>query len=92
MHAPPLWDNHWEGIELAAHAGWRWIVLDQLSNFRLVGMPPGPDGEWSWEFGWYNRDRCEHGAYDAECQTVGCPAWRPTAVLSGTTTVPGGHA
>jgi hypothetical protein len=122
LHETPIWDDHWAADELAADGEFRYVLLSQGFNLRLVMILAGDitGYEWGWCFprdpevarralaawdpqtqdeptGWHkrptgqlarraphrdrapdhNRPRCAHGAYSAQCHSIGCGHWKP---------------
>ncbi|GAA2946377.1 MULTISPECIES: hypothetical protein [Streptomyces] len=57
LHPTPILDPHWEGYELAADDAHRYVWIWQGFNIRLLAIPKGNDGNWSYDHGWcYPRD------------------------------------
>lgn len=72
LHRQHVYDEHWEGEEIAREAGYRWIVLPMLFNVRLIAAPEGPEGDLGYDYGWcYPLDadiRAAVAGFDPETQ------------------------
>ncbi|MEU1071875.1 MULTISPECIES: hypothetical protein [unclassified Streptomyces] len=56
-HPEPIYDDHWEGYELAADDGHRYLWLWQGFNIRLIAVPREETGSFGYDHGWcYPRD------------------------------------
>lgn len=56
-HPQPVWDEHWQGYELATDATHRYLWLWQGFNIRLIAVPRDESGWGGYDHGWcYPRD------------------------------------
>lgn len=51
-HPEPIWDDHWQGFELAADGSHRFVWLWQGFNIRLIAVPCGEAGTWGYDDAW----------------------------------------
>lgn len=73
LRTPPPYDEHWQGLELAADATHRYLVIEQGWNLRLIAVPDGEEGAYAYDFAWcYPRDHtvvaASVAAWDSERQ------------------------
>lgn len=45
---PPVWDEQWQGMEVARHGGWRYLWLWYGFNIRLLAVHDGPATAENW--------------------------------------------
>lgn len=57
LHTPPVYDDHWQGLELAADDTHRYLTIEQGWNIRLIAVPADEHEAWRYDYGWcYPRD------------------------------------
>jgi hypothetical protein len=53
LHTDPVYDEGWEGEEIARDATHRYLWLWQGFNIRLIAVSVDPDQGWSgWDYAW----------------------------------------